>query len=121
MKRLYYNTDEIDWDSVKSGDRLVLAADDKPGVKTIRLDTKREAGKRLIGMKWSKPTPKIHWVERPGHVGYYREESGWYVTATVTRRIIEDWGIKDDFPFQTEERVNKNTTTLFEVANRKGD
>ena len=116
MKRIY-DTSTINWNDIAVGDEVTLIGDSLDTVKRIRTTVKRQAGELLIGLRWGRPEPVTYYLEREGTIGLWRDEEFWHVTFMVTRRITKDWQIKDDFPGQSTERANLNTTTLYDVAN----
>jgi hypothetical protein len=117
MKRIYTDDANTWMTEYSVGDTLTFVADTLDGVKALRKRVKVAAGELLIGMKWSRPEPRTLMIERDGTVGKWREQECWHVTARVTRRIVKDWQIKDNFPHQSESRAQLNTTTLYSVAN----
>jgi hypothetical protein len=122
MERVFgAETPFTDWlQHADVGNRLHFTAASLPALKKIRRAVKRTAGEELIELKWTRPEPRSVAREREGCVGRWVEEDWWHVTALVTRRIHQDWTIKDNFPHQSRERAHKNQATLYQVAN-KGD
>ena len=112
-----YDTATIDWNDIAVGDRVTIMGDSLDEVKKLRAKLKRQAGELLIGLRWGRPEPVTYLLEREGTVGLWRDEEFWHINFLVTRRIIYDWQIRDDFPGQSIERANLNTTTLYDVAN----
>jgi hypothetical protein len=117
MERFYEGHD-LDWNELGIGDKVTLRVGSLDQAKELRTRLKKQAGELLIGLRWYRPEPVIYLREREGTVGRWREEEYWHVGFMVTRRIIKDWQIKDDFPNQSTERADLNTTTLYDVANK---